>query len=102
MGQAFVVLVHLFVHVLVPLDSGGVHLDHAGFQFLDLGLDSLEPVQLLLQTITLKTESVSPNNNDWTGHLRTLVLSFTNIIHKRELVAAVYLIARVDESQGLS
>ena len=107
--QAFVLLVHLLVDVLVPPDGSGMHLGHtglqlrnAGLQFLEFRLDSFESVQLSLQTITLKTESVSPNNNDWTGHLRTLVLSFTNIIHNRELVAAVYLIARVDESQGLS
>src|SRR5882762_5174873 len=101
-GQAFVMLVHLFVDVLILLDRSGVHLDHTGFQLLDLGLDSPESEQLSFQTITLKMESVSPNNNDWTGHLRTLSLLFTSIIHRRELVAAVYRMDQVDKSQGLS
>src|SRR5882762_1699412 len=101
-GQAFMMLVHLFVDVLVPPDRSGVHLDHPGLQLLDLGLDSPESEQLSFQSITLKTESVSPNNNDWTGHLRTLSRSLTSIIHNRELVAAVYRIDLVDASQGLS
>src|SRR5882762_6977856 len=101
-GQAFVVLVHLLVNIFVPLDSGSMHLDHTGFQLLNLSLDSPESEQLSFQTITLKTESVSPNNNDWTGHLRTLSLSLTSIIHRRELVAAVYRIDLVNASQGLS
>jgi len=101
-SQVFVVLVHLLADILVPLDSGSMHLDHPGFQLIDLGFDSPESKQLSLQSITLKTESVSPNNNKWTGHLRTLSHSLTNNIHNRELVAAVYRMDLVDASQGLS
>jgi len=75
-GQAFVMLVHLFVHILVPLNGGGVHLDHSGLQLLDLSFDSLRSEQLSFQTITGKRKVLAETTT--IGQATSIPVSFVD------------------------